>query len=155
MWLVLLVKWYCTRIYFYFTSFYLQESKCFSLSYALHKKWESLLRISFVNVTKSADLITFTEETLMENLICALMVIVVFHKMFSNILFYLASAASSKRSDFFNWSNMLLSTNGFLRTISTVSGKDINQFLDKWMYLFRISELSELSLETNFFILDT
>ena len=91
----------------------------------------------------------------MENLICALMVIVVFRKMFRNILFYLASAASSKRSDFFNWSNMLLSTNGFLRTISTVSGKDINQFLDKWMYLFRISELSELSLETKFFTLDT
>ena len=48
----------------------------------------------------------------------------------------LASAAAAKHTDFLLWSNMLLSTTGFLKTISTVSGKDINMFLDQWMYLF-------------------
>jgi len=50
-----------------------------------------------------------------------------------NKVLSLASSGSSKCSDFLNWNNMLLSTSGFLRTISTVSGKDINLFLDKWL----------------------
>ncbi|XP_065647290.1 transcription initiation factor TFIID subunit 2 isoform X3 [Hydra vulgaris] len=45
----------------------------------------------------------------------------------------LASAAAAKNTDMMLWSNMLLSTTGFLKTISTVSGKDINIFLDQWI----------------------
>ena len=48
----------------------------------------------------------------------------------------LATAAASKRQEFQHWTDMLISTAGFLRTIFTVSGKDINIFVDQWMYLF-------------------
>ena len=51
-----------------------------------------------------------------------------------NKVLSLASSAAAKKSDYLNWHNMLLSTTGFLRTISTVSGKDINIFVDQWMY---------------------
>lgn len=54
-----------------------------------------------------------------------------------NKVLSLASSAAAKRSDSTPWCNMLLSTTGFLKTISTVSGKDINIFVDQWMYPFR------------------
>lgn len=56
-----------------------------------------------------------------------------------NKVLSLASSAAAKKSDCLNWHNMLLSTSGFLRTISTVSGKDINIFVDQWMYPFHMN----------------
>lgn len=50
-----------------------------------------------------------------------------------NKVLSLASSAAAKRSDSTPWCNMLLSTTGFLKTISTVSGKDINIFVDQWI----------------------
>ena len=55
-----------------------------------------------------------------------------------NKILSLATTAAARRSDSSNWHSMLLSTTGFLKTISTVSGKDINVFVDQWMYPFSI-----------------
>ena len=55
-----------------------------------------------------------------------------------NKIMSLATTAATRRSDSSNWHSMLLSTTGFLKTISTVSGKDINVFVDQWMYPFHI-----------------
>ena len=53
-----------------------------------------------------------------------------------NKVLSLTSSAATKKSDSTQWQNMMLSTVGFLKTISTVSGKDIKVFVDKWVYLF-------------------
>ena len=54
----------------------------------------------------------------------------------------LATTAAARRSDCLHWHSMLMSTNGFLKTISTVSGKDINVFVDQWMYpFFRVEKI--------------
>ena len=56
-----------------------------------------------------------------------------------NKIMSLATTAAARRSDSSNWHSMLLSTTGFLKTISTVSGKDINVFVDQWMYPFLLN----------------
>lgn len=56
-----------------------------------------------------------------------------------NKIMSLATTAAARRSDSSNWHSMLLSTTGFLKTISTVSGKDINVFVDQWMYPFHFN----------------
>lgn len=49
-----------------------------------------------------------------------------------NKLLTLASVAASS-SESIKWSNMLLSTDGFLKLILTVSGKDMTHFADQWI----------------------
>ncbi|XP_046847633.1 transcription initiation factor TFIID subunit 2-like [Xenia sp. Carnegie-2017] len=53
-------------------------------------------------------------------------------QVFNKLLSLAKSAVKSK--DINLWKNMLLSTNGFLRSISIVSGKDLNVFVDQWIY---------------------
>lgn len=50
-----------------------------------------------------------------------------------NKLLSLANSAAQPKADYSLWTNLLLSTNGFLKSISTVSGKDINVFVDQWI----------------------
>ncbi|XP_060578386.1 transcription initiation factor TFIID subunit 2-like [Ruditapes philippinarum] len=51
-----------------------------------------------------------------------------------NKLQALAYTASQQKFVSNSWSNMLLSTNSFLKIISTVTGKDIQPFIDQWIY---------------------
>lgn len=51
-----------------------------------------------------------------------------------NKLLSLAKTAVKSKFDLSSWGNMLLSTTGFLRSISIVSGKDLNVFVDQWLY---------------------
>ncbi|ESP05566.1 hypothetical protein LOTGIDRAFT_228096 [Lottia gigantea] len=51
-----------------------------------------------------------------------------------NKLLSLAYTASQQKFLNNNWTNMLLSTNSFLKIISTVTGKDILPFLEQWVY---------------------
>ncbi|XP_053395431.1 transcription initiation factor TFIID subunit 2-like isoform X2 [Mercenaria mercenaria] len=51
-----------------------------------------------------------------------------------NKLQALAYTASQQKFVSNTWSNMLLSTNSFLKIISTVTGKDIQPFIDQWIY---------------------
>lgn len=71
----------------------------------------------------------------MENSIC------LFQPMFSplslqvfNKLLSLASTASSQKYQSQMWSQMLLSTHAFLKSISNVSGKDISPLIKQWVY---------------------
>ncbi|CAD5112196.1 DgyrCDS1430 [Dimorphilus gyrociliatus] len=50
-----------------------------------------------------------------------------------NKLLSLAMTASNQKYLNFVWTPMLLSTDSFLRGIATVSGKDVNTFLDLWV----------------------
>ncbi|XP_067032704.1 transcription initiation factor TFIID subunit 2-like isoform X1 [Acropora muricata] len=50
-----------------------------------------------------------------------------------NKLLSLANSAAQPKADYSLWTNLLLSTSGFLKSISTVSGKDINVFVDQWI----------------------
>lgn len=50
-----------------------------------------------------------------------------------NKLLALAFTASQQRFGSNSWSNMLLSTNSFLKIISTVTGKDIQPYIDQWV----------------------
>ncbi|KAK3592160.1 hypothetical protein CHS0354_019451 [Potamilus streckersoni] len=50
-----------------------------------------------------------------------------------NKLLALANTASQQKFMSNSWSNMLLSTDSFLKIISTVIGKDIQPFLDQWV----------------------
>lgn len=51
-----------------------------------------------------------------------------------NKLLALAFTASQQKFAANSWSNMLLSTNSFLKIISTVTGKDIQPFIDQWVF---------------------
>ncbi|XP_070555415.1 transcription initiation factor TFIID subunit 2-like [Ptychodera flava] len=51
-----------------------------------------------------------------------------------NKLLSLASAAAQQKFQSNSWSNMLLSTSGFLKSVATVSGKDLKTLLDQWVY---------------------
>ncbi|KAL4236698.1 Transcription initiation factor TFIID subunit 2 [Mactra antiquata] len=51
-----------------------------------------------------------------------------------NKLQALAYTASQQKFASNTWSNILLSTNSFLKIISTVTGKDIHPFIDQWIY---------------------
>ncbi|GAB1607249.1 hypothetical protein Ahia01_001008300, partial [Argonauta hians] len=50
-----------------------------------------------------------------------------------NKLLALAFTASQQKYGSNTWSNMLLSTNSFLKIISTVTGKDIQPYIDQWV----------------------
>ncbi|XP_052258217.1 transcription initiation factor TFIID subunit 2-like isoform X2 [Dreissena polymorpha] len=50
-----------------------------------------------------------------------------------NKLQALAFAASQQKFMATAWNNMLLSTNSFLKIISTVTGKDVQPFIDQWV----------------------
>ncbi|XP_072170420.1 transcription initiation factor TFIID subunit 2-like [Diadema setosum] len=50
-----------------------------------------------------------------------------------NKLLSLATQASHQKFMSNAWSNMLVSTTGFLKSISTVSGKDLRLFIDRWV----------------------
>ncbi|XP_048582004.1 transcription initiation factor TFIID subunit 2 isoform X3 [Nematostella vectensis] len=50
-----------------------------------------------------------------------------------NKLLSLANTTAQPKVDSSLWRNLLLSTSGFLKSISTVSGKDINVFIDQWI----------------------
>lgn len=50
-----------------------------------------------------------------------------------NKLLALAFTASQQKFGSNTWSNMLLSTNSFLKIISTVTGKDIQPYIDQWV----------------------
>ncbi|XP_072045257.1 LOW QUALITY PROTEIN: transcription initiation factor TFIID subunit 2-like [Amphiura filiformis] len=50
-----------------------------------------------------------------------------------NKLLSLATQAATQKFLYDTWSNMLISTLGFLKLLSTVSGKDLNAFLDQWL----------------------
>ncbi|XP_033645134.1 transcription initiation factor TFIID subunit 2-like isoform X1 [Asterias rubens] len=51
-----------------------------------------------------------------------------------NKLLSLATSAATLKFITNSWGNMLLSTSGFLKSLSTVSGKDLSLFLDQWVY---------------------
>ena len=51
-----------------------------------------------------------------------------------NKLLSLASTASSQKYQSHMWSQMLVSTHGFLKSISNVSGKDIGPLIKQWVY---------------------
>ncbi|XP_038057385.1 transcription initiation factor TFIID subunit 2-like [Patiria miniata] len=51
-----------------------------------------------------------------------------------NKLLSLAASAAMLKFITNSWGNMLLSTSGFLKSLSTVSGKDLSLFLDQWVY---------------------
>ncbi|XP_077993072.1 transcription initiation factor TFIID subunit 2-like [Glandiceps talaboti] len=51
-----------------------------------------------------------------------------------NKLLSLASAASQQKYQSNSWSNMLLSTSGFLKSVATVSGKDLKTLMEQWVY---------------------
>lgn len=51
-----------------------------------------------------------------------------------NKLLSLASTASSQKYQSHMWSQMLVSTSGFLKSISNVSGKDIGPLIKQWVY---------------------
>ncbi|XP_006814911.1 transcription initiation factor TFIID subunit 2-like, partial [Saccoglossus kowalevskii] len=51
-----------------------------------------------------------------------------------NKLLSLASSAAQQKFQSNTWSNMLLSTNGFLKSVGTVSGKDLKTLMDQWVY---------------------
>uniref|UniRef100_A0A2C9LKD2 Transcription initiation factor TFIID subunit 2 n=1 Tax=Biomphalaria glabrata TaxID=6526 RepID=A0A2C9LKD2_BIOGL len=51
-----------------------------------------------------------------------------------NKLLSLAYNASQQPFSFSSWSNMLLSTSSFLKIIYTVTGKDIEPFIEQWVY---------------------
>lgn len=53
-----------------------------------------------------------------------------------NKLLSLASTASSQKYQSQMWSQMLLSTHAFLKSISNVSGKDIGPLIKQWVYPF-------------------
>ncbi|GFN99666.1 hypothetical protein PoB_002617200 [Plakobranchus ocellatus] len=53
-----------------------------------------------------------------------------------NKLLSLAYNASQATFNFSSWTNMLLSTSSFLKIIYTVTGKDIEPFIDQWVYPF-------------------
>lgn len=53
-----------------------------------------------------------------------------------NKLLSLASTASSQKYQSHMWSQMLLSTHAFLKSISNVSGKDIGPLIKQWVYPF-------------------
>ncbi|XP_030839037.1 transcription initiation factor TFIID subunit 2 [Strongylocentrotus purpuratus] len=50
-----------------------------------------------------------------------------------NKLLSLATSASHQKFMSCAWSNMLISTSGFLKSISTVSGKDLKLFINRWV----------------------
>ncbi|XP_031558269.1 transcription initiation factor TFIID subunit 2-like [Actinia tenebrosa] len=50
-----------------------------------------------------------------------------------NKLLSLANTTAQPKVDPSLWKNLLASTSGFLKSISTVSGKDINVFVDQWI----------------------
>lgn len=56
-----------------------------------------------------------------------------------NKLLSLASTASSQKFQSHMWSQMLVSTFGFLKSISNVSGKDIQPLIKQWVYPFSSS----------------
>jgi len=43
------------------------------------------------------------------------------------------TAAAANHSEHMTWNNLLISTHGFLKTIASVSGKDINTVMDQWI----------------------
>ncbi|CAL1530604.1 unnamed protein product [Lymnaea stagnalis] len=51
-----------------------------------------------------------------------------------NKLLSLAYNASQQSFGFNSWTNMLVSTSSFLKIIYTVTGKDIEPFIDQWVY---------------------
>lgn len=55
------------------------------------------------------------------------------HQVFNKLL-SLASTASSQKYQSQMWSQMLVSTHGFLKSISNVSGKDIGPLIKQWVY---------------------
>lgn len=59
----------------------------------------------------------------------SLLLLQVFNKLLS-----LASTASSQKYQSHMWSQMLLSTHAFLKSISNVSGKDIGPLIKQWVY---------------------
>ncbi|XP_061529597.1 transcription initiation factor TFIID subunit 2 isoform X1 [Phycodurus eques] len=65
---------------------------------------------------------------LIENRISMEFMLQVFNKLLS-----LASTASSQRYQSHMWSQMLLSTHAFLKSISNVSGKDISPLIKQWV----------------------
>uniref|UniRef100_A0A4W3IXE3 Transcription initiation factor TFIID subunit 2 n=1 Tax=Callorhinchus milii TaxID=7868 RepID=A0A4W3IXE3_CALMI len=65
---------------------------------------------------------------LIENRISMEFMLQVFNKLLS-----LASTASSQKFQSHMWSQMLLSTSGFLKSISNVSGKDIQPLIKQWV----------------------
>ncbi|XP_041045460.1 transcription initiation factor TFIID subunit 2 isoform X5 [Carcharodon carcharias] len=65
---------------------------------------------------------------LIENRISMEFMLQVFNKLLS-----LASTASSQKFQSHMWSQMLLSTTGFLKSISNVSGKDIQPLIKQWV----------------------
>ncbi|CAH1772868.1 unnamed protein product [Owenia fusiformis] len=50
-----------------------------------------------------------------------------------NKLLSLATNASTQKTNYDLWGHMLLSTSSFLRGISTVTGKDVQVFIDQWV----------------------
>nr|AAI61452.1 LOC100145691 protein [Xenopus tropicalis] len=68
---------------------------------------------------------------LIENRISMEFMLQVFNKLLS-----LASTASSQKFQSHMWSQMLVSTSGFLKSISNVSGKDIQPLIKQWVYPF-------------------
>lgn len=67
----------------------------------------------------------------LETVLCGLLSLQVFNKLLS-----LASTASSQKFQSHMWSQMLVSTYGFLKSISNVSGKDIQPLIKQWVYPF-------------------
>lgn len=65
---------------------------------------------------------------LIENRISMEFMLQVFNKLLS-----LASTASSQKFQSHMWSQMLVSTYGFLKSISNVSGKDIQPLIKQWV----------------------
>eukprot|EP00794_Sanderia_malayensis_P014061 gene14062-15527_t len=50
----------------------------------------------------------------------------------NKVLSLATTASAASHSEHMAWSNLLISTTGFLKTISSVSGKDINNIMDQW-----------------------
>lgn len=73
------------------------------------------------------------------------------HQVFNKLL-SLASTASSQKYQSQMWSQMLVSTHGFLKSISNVSGKDIGPLIKQWVYpsLSRSLHLFEFPADFSF-----
>ncbi|ESO05362.1 hypothetical protein HELRODRAFT_191453 [Helobdella robusta] len=51
-----------------------------------------------------------------------------------NKILALATSASQQKYSLNIWNNMVVSTNSFLKSISTVTGKDVQAFLNQWVF---------------------
>lgn len=83
----------------------------------------------------SCNSVAIKQKSLFYMLKYLLEVIILSFQVFNKLL-SLASTASSQKFQSHMWSQMLVSTSGFLKSISNVSGKDIQPLIKQWVYPF-------------------